>query len=371
MHFFSNKSILIISPEPWGKSFVSKHHYAVQLAKQGNQVVFLGPPTQAFDIQPGPVPGLQLAEYPGFLKGYRFFPKFLRQYWLRKTTKQLEKLAGVLFDVIWSFDNSVFFDLDTWTGSKLTISHIVDLNQDFETARAASSAHICFCTTELIRTRLVQHNPKAFKIHHGYALPQDTEPKALPGHQATKAIYIGNLSMPYLDWPLLQQVVEANPRVDFCFLGPDGRSNLIAQSTQSAERDALRRIPNAYFLGEVPAAEVFGHLLGADLCLVAYQEAHHQDQASPHKIVEYLASGKVVVATYTAEYDGNPVLRMSASNADFPALFQDTVSQLNLYNGVEKSAARTAFAKAHTYPELVKSIEAKILSEVAEIPNPS
>ncbi|HAA10312.1 MAG TPA: hypothetical protein DCE41_00925 [Cytophagales bacterium] len=367
MQIFSNKSILIISPEPWGKSFVSKHHYAVQLAKQGNQVVFMGPPTQDYAMGAGPVDGLLLAEYPGFVKGYRFFPKPWRQYWLRKTTHRLEKLANCTFDVIWSFDNSVFFDLDSWGNQKLTISHIVDLNQDFETARAASSADICFCTTELIRERLSKYNAKAYKIHHGYALPQHQTPISLPGEQATKAIYIGNLSMPYLDWSLLRRVVEENPQVDFCFLGPDGRSNLIAQATPSPDREQIKKASNAYFLGEVPASEVFGHLLGADVCLVAYQEAHHQDQASPHKIVEYLASGKVVVATYTAEYDSADVLNMAKTNADFPVVFRDTLSQLDQHNGPERSAERQAFAKARTYPELVKTIEAKILSEVPQL----
>lgn len=41
---FNNKTILIISPEPWGKMMISKHHYALELAKLGNEVYFLNPP---------------------------------------------------------------------------------------------------------------------------------------------------------------------------------------------------------------------------------------------------------------------------------------------------------------------------------------
>ena len=37
-----NKTILIISPERWGTNFVSKHHYALELAKNNN-VYFLNP----------------------------------------------------------------------------------------------------------------------------------------------------------------------------------------------------------------------------------------------------------------------------------------------------------------------------------------
>ena len=35
-----DKSILIVSPEPWAHLFVSKHHYAVHLAQRGNKVFF-------------------------------------------------------------------------------------------------------------------------------------------------------------------------------------------------------------------------------------------------------------------------------------------------------------------------------------------
>ena len=38
---FSDKKILIISPEPWGVNHISKHHYALALIKKGNTVYFL------------------------------------------------------------------------------------------------------------------------------------------------------------------------------------------------------------------------------------------------------------------------------------------------------------------------------------------
>src|ERR1700689_1355013 len=46
MHALRNKTILIISPQTWGKMFLSKHHYAIELAKRGNTVYFLNPPSE-------------------------------------------------------------------------------------------------------------------------------------------------------------------------------------------------------------------------------------------------------------------------------------------------------------------------------------
>ena len=58
-----DKVILIISPQPWYQLFVSKHHYAIELAKYGNTVYFLNPPDASLKervlIRPADaVPGL-------------------------------------------------------------------------------------------------------------------------------------------------------------------------------------------------------------------------------------------------------------------------------------------------------------------------
>ena len=39
-----NKTIIVISPQSWGNMFLAKHHYAIELAKYGNEVYFLNPP---------------------------------------------------------------------------------------------------------------------------------------------------------------------------------------------------------------------------------------------------------------------------------------------------------------------------------------
>ena len=116
---------------------------------------------------------VQVLDYFGFVKGLRFFPKWLSNAFFRKAWEQLQAVSKTKFDVIWSFDNSVFYDLDALPNEVLKISHIVDLNQDFETERAARSADICFCTTEQLRERLGIFNTKTFKITHGYNAPKD------------------------------------------------------------------------------------------------------------------------------------------------------------------------------------------------------
>src|ERR1700760_691648 len=42
----ANKTIVILSTEPWGKMLLSKMHYAIELAALGNKVWFVNPPRE-------------------------------------------------------------------------------------------------------------------------------------------------------------------------------------------------------------------------------------------------------------------------------------------------------------------------------------
>ena len=48
-----NKTILILSPQAWGTMFLSKHHYAVELARLGNRVYYLNPPETSEKLSKG------------------------------------------------------------------------------------------------------------------------------------------------------------------------------------------------------------------------------------------------------------------------------------------------------------------------------
>ena len=62
MSALTNKTILIISPQGWGDMFISKHHYAIELAKKGNTVYFLNPPGEGGAVKPGSVEIVAAAE---------------------------------------------------------------------------------------------------------------------------------------------------------------------------------------------------------------------------------------------------------------------------------------------------------------------
>jgi hypothetical protein len=74
--------------------------------------------------------------------------------------------------------------------------------------------------------------------------------------------------------------------------------------------------------------------------------------------MEYLASGKVVVATYTGEYqDANGLLIMSKRNEDLPRLFQYAIDHLKELNSCENRQKRIDYAREHTYDKQLNKIE--------------
>jgi len=362
----SRANILIISPEPWDHIMVSKHHYAKYLAARGNQVYFLNPPSDKSRLKQSGYENLTILDYQGFVNGLRFFPKLLRKLVFKRVWRKLEQMAMVKFYVIWSFDNSVFYDFDALSANVLKVSHIVDLNQDFMTQQAACSADVCFATTRQIKDRLLKFNPRTFQVTHGVNISEKPASNViLPGVNKLKAVYAGNLSMPYLDWEILSIAAKQLRDVDFVFYGPAADELNAYNSDQKASKESFLCLDNTYFPGKIDSEQLSSVYLAADALLIAYQELHHQDQANPHKMMEYLASGKPIVATFTEEYADLDFICMSKRNNDWPTLLKQTIDNLDQENRPEMVEARKAFAMDNRYDKQIDRIE-EIISRVCK-----
>ncbi|MDP3884874.1 glycosyltransferase [Hydrogenophaga sp.] len=353
-----NCNILIISPEHWSGLELSKHHYAKTLAFAGFRVFFLNPPDDSLgSISVSPIcdmPGVFSVSSPKVVIGLRFLPQYFRQFLEKRWIQKLEAQLDTRINVVWLFENSRFFDMG-FAGDRLKIYHQVDLNQDLHPDRAAHTADICFCTSDGIRGSLLPHNPLVYKIHHGTALP--AQPIALTEAQNTNyafhgqnACYVGNLDMVYLDAELLAKVVQTYPTVRFHFIGGYSSQGHLHQLTASC--------PNVVWWGKVPSALIPAILERADIVLCTYKAAQYREQlASPHKFMEYLASGKTIVATYTEEYkDKRHLLEMVDDASDYVSTVGRVLADLPEYNSPARQAQRVAFALAHSYPKQLDKI---------------
>src|SRR5664279_4576565 len=140
MSFLSNKTILIISPQAWGKMFVSKHHYAVELAKRGNRVYFLNPPDENKKIRKGKISIKPSGEHENLLLidhslSFPYNIKFhfiaLFHALMRPHVKKILGKIDTPIDIVWSFDLGNLYPFSFFPVKSFKIFHPVDepLNQ--------------------------------------------------------------------------------------------------------------------------------------------------------------------------------------------------------------------------------------------------
>jgi hypothetical protein len=359
MNNLTRKKILIISPEAWGVSLLSKHQYAIVLAKKGNEVWFLEPNSLLETYCD--VPNVHLIRQSFDIRGLRFFPKWLRKKVLGKKADVLQRNAGVKFDIVWSFDNSRYADLDVFPLA-LRIHHLMDFHYDFQLKSACQSAHICFGMSTEIVAKLRSFNKNSFFIDHGFSVDQKI-PRNLPLVQEKfKAAYAGNLLVAHIAWDWLYDLVNANVDTHFFFFGGYKMNNLNPNVNAISEVyiEQMSGLKNATLMGEYSPPELLGFLEDADILLHAYHNDNPSITSNPLKIMTYLGTGKPIVASEISSYKNSPDLVYCAkSKEEYCALFLQVKENLNEEQG-EKKATRIAHALANSYENHLREIDALI-----------
>ncbi len=366
MNFLKGKNILVISPEAWGKSKLSKHHYAMTLASIGNKVWFLQPPDameyHAADDPPKDI--ILLKDHKKF-PGARFYPDFIRKFTFKKIIRRMQNDTGVHFDLIWNFDNSRFFDLDCFENC-FRIHHRMDYHYNFQNERACLSADLCLGVTSGIVDNMKPFNSHAYFIHHGYATPDISNVSLPPCSEKIKALYIGNLLIPFINWKWINALVKDQPDVHFYFAGSYGKSNLSNSINEAAlkEVNLLKTEINVTFLGEKLPSEIYAYMNDADILFASYNaEEYPEILANSHKIMGYLGSGKPVVCHEIGEYLSNKdLLYMAKTEEEYLFLFNDVKNNLQEVSDEIHTSKRIEFALHNTYLLQLERIDNLILN---------
>lgn len=350
------KNILLISPESWNHIFVSKHHYATHLGDLGNKVYFLNPPTNELSCSLTNHKNVFSVHYNGFLKGLRFLPPFFQRILISQKFKMLQKLCGVKFHIIWSFDNSVFFDFSALPNKIYSISHIVDLNQNFNFKKSAKTADLCIGLIPEIVKRFEPLNNNTIQITHGVKLFENNVEKiVLPGRNKNKALYAGNLNMKHIDWELLYKVTIQFPQqLDFIFIGDnhDKINNIYKKKVLEQN--------NVFFIPKVNYKELHQYLSSADILFLAYLPTYDMDCALPHKLFEYLQTGRIIISNWINSYSEiiSHVDILCSNNADEYILnFKKAIKTIDVDEKNTVNERNRKFAVSNTYDNQISKIE--------------
>lgn len=387
MFSFSNKNVYLISTAKWGKMKVSKHHYAIELAKKGNQVYYIEPPDLTLkenmvvkrNVE---VSNLHIVSYRPVYRGKRFLPEKIYNFLFKIQISQFKKHLKCEPDVVMCFDIDRFTDL-RWFGADVSIMFMADLFKPGKLPSVIASADICFGVSDSIVELLEAHGRKAFFINHGLndefrqlALSELSvvEERPKPQHRL-KAGYMGSLFMEALDVTIMQQVIEQNPEVDFVFWGQYQRNedNMVAYEDEKifAFIRFLKQQPNVFLRGPKVSKELMDEIPAIDLFWLCYYMKKNWlwDGSNSHKIMEYLSTGKPVVAHHVSTYKDKKLLYMlpGKDNDDYPALFKQVIGIIN--NGEDSALRkrRLEFALDNTYEQQVQVMESVINREIKKI----
>lgn len=370
------KKIIIISQQDWGKMFISKHHYAVELAKRGNEVYFLNSPVRDNSLTAGEIKiedtgiaGLSLIkhrfQFPYSLKfKLRWLFDFLVKLHIRKILKKIGRVH-----VVWSFDLSNTLPLKAFENATYNIYMIADLPGK-DTIVGAKGADIILSTNfseEFLNKEFWNYPvPKKF-VNHGVQdkFINEENLQYTTGEVINVGIS-GNFMRPDLDWPTIMKIVTENSKVIFHFYGAfeNKNSNMSGQYDKGAEssfKSMLMALPNVVLYGIVTPAELSVALKKMDACLICYDIDKDQSKGTNyHKVLEYMATGRVIISNNITTYDNKERLiemPVERNNERLPVLFAKVISNLGYYNSPEKQHQRVNFAKQHTYSANIEKIE--------------
>lgn len=379
-------NILIVSPNSWGDMRVSKHHYAVALARRGNRVFFLNPPEahakarfRLLDVEG--VEGLSIITYRPFVPfiiRFRFRRLFdlVAAAHVRWLTKKLNRPI----DVVWCFDANLYSDLG-WFDAPLKIFHPVDqISLPYQT-RVAASANVVVSVSDEILRNTRQYGTPRLRVEHGLApefvalAERRLSETTYRQHVPLRVGYVGNLLMPYIDCELMLRIIASHQDVEFHLWGPRSNSESNVGSDSIAEGmafiRALAALPNVTLHGAVEPAVLATQIGDMDILLLCYSVARDPNRGcNSHKILEYLSTGRVIVSNHVSDYADKPELiemMPSTGDSDMMKLFDGVTGRITDLNSQQKRRARLEFALHNTYSNQID----RIASFVADVTSAS
>ncbi|MBK7384378.1 MAG: hypothetical protein IPI81_13780 [Flavobacteriales bacterium] len=350
------KRILLFSPEPWEGLHMSKHHLSQALAARGNSVYFLDPPRPGnTGFSSEEKNGVTVLRYKHWLRGVNRLPTAINRWYYKRLIRSLAQRTGGPFDIIWCFDTSRMQAFPEGVGMKLL--HLADYDILYTGQGLIPTADLVLTTCQVVADE-VAPRATAQVLNVGHALDArwlvgiDTlaERDARP---VRNMVFSGQLANSYNDWEGFLELASSHPELQFTFIGP------FDPGFPEPAFHALRKLENVRFAGLVGKDELVPLVREADMLFFGFRSAQRaKERANPHKVLEYLSTGNVIVGSYTMEYkDGNDLFTMAPEGGNLREAFDRALHDHAALNTKEQRAHRIAFARSRTMNDLIGRIE--------------
>jgi hypothetical protein len=379
MFSLHNKTILLISPQSWGKMFLSKQHYAIELAKRGNKVYFLNPPdennthqTETIEIISSEVSSdlFLINHKTWFSDKIKFHAMPLFHTLMKFHVNKIKKKIPDTVDIVWSFDLGNYYPFHFFGKHPHKIFHPVDDPLNETAIHAAKGCDVIFSVTNEILEKYKNFSAPKYFINHGVSeeFLRVVDINKLSGNPIHVG-FSGNLLRNDIDRYILQEIIEENGNIIFDFFGSYKRSQTNIGGDENSESGKfisfLRSKKNVTLHGPLGQQMLADKLHEMDAFLICYDIKKDQSKGTNyHKIMEYLSTGKAIVSNNVTTYKDEPDLVMMnderENNLQLPALFEKIINKLNNYNTASFQQKRIAFATNNTYQKQIERIEQKL-----------
>jgi hypothetical protein len=368
----NNKTILVLSPQSWGKMFVSKHHFAVELANKGNQVFFLNPPDSTFDndvqvTADAETAGLFIISHRlSFAYNIKFHAIGVFHWLMKWHIKKILRTIGKPIDIVWSFDLGNLYPFKLFPKTALRIFHPVDEPLNKAALYSAKGAQVIFSVTQEILDKYKQLGVPCHFINHGVSESFFKQVDVFKTSDRKRVGFSGNLLRPDIDRPILIQIIKENLDVVFDFFG----SYQKADSNIGGEVDSetalfiseLKCYSNVVLHGVICSKALSDAYGKVDAFLICYDVKKDQSKGTNyHKIMEFISTGKVIISNNVSTYQKMPHLVTMVderdNNSGLPFLFKKTITSVSENNSESMIALRKAFAREHIYSNQINKIE--------------
>jgi hypothetical protein len=367
------KTILIISPQPWDFIQISKHHYARTAADAGNKVYFLEPPAQAVSgvkLVLTEHPNITLVRYSEpFYSRIRFHARPLFNVLEIILIKDIRKAVGSRFDLVWSFEPNRFHRLRQFGGRKVIYHPVDTLQWGFQLIPALEADQVYTISKTILAPFLGKATPVSLMSHgvaSAFAVLAEQHGNWIRSTGNLKVGYAGNLARPIVARNVLLGLVKHYPNVEFHFWGnsefpPEADLHTIAFLSE------LQTQPNSRLRGVKNTAELAADFAKMDAFILAYQPDQQDkgfDFSNSHKLLEYLATGRVVLSSPLSEYEihENEFILFAEGNTQiaFEDQFKFLLNNLDHLNRPEIARLRRDFALENRYESHWSRIESKL-----------
>lgn len=355
--------------------FLAKHHYAINLAKRGNQVYFINPPvekhlnfTSTISISNSNIhSNLFIVDHTLFFTNLiRFHLKWLYRKLIQIHINYLIRKIGRPIDLIWSFELAGVYPFNCFSKNSSKILFPVDEPHENNIHQLAHGADFIFSVTKEIIDKFKEYNiPKHF-INHGVDEAYIRGAFAKKEDQIVRVGISGNLLRPDLDRNTMLSIITQHPSVVFEIWGSyeKKQSNIGGEDDSSTTSfvNKLKALPNVILHGVVNPKDLSTGLHRMDAFLICYDVKKDQSKGTNyHKIMEYLSTGKVVIANNISTYESQPdlvqMVRERDTNYYLSELFRKIILDISSYNTKHLQEYRINFCKAHLYTEQINKIE--------------